>query len=95
MLFRSGISRGNHYHDTKIEKFCLVQGRGVVRFRQIDSEEILEYPLDDAEIKIVDIIPGYTHSIENVGEGEMIVLFWADEIFDRDRPDTYFCKVEA
>ncbi len=92
---RPGISRGNHYHDTKIEKFCLVQGRGVVRFRQIDSEEILEYPLDDAEIKIVDIIPGYTHSIENVGEGEMIVLFWADEIFDRDRPDTYFCKVEA
>jgi len=90
-----GITRGHHYHDTKIEKFCVIQGQGIIRFRQIDSQDILEYPVGDEEIKVVDIVPGYTHSIENVGEGEMIVLFWADEIFDPGRPDTHFCKVET
>jgi UDP-2-acetamido-2,6-beta-L-arabino-hexul-4-ose reductase len=88
-----GITRGHHYHDTKIEKFCVIQGEGVIRFRQIHSGEILGYPVGDEEIKVVDIPPGYTHSIENVGKGEMIVLFWADEIFDPERPDTHFCKV--
>ncbi len=88
-----GITRGHHYHDTKVEKFCVIQGQGVIRFRRIHSGEILEYPVDDEAIKVVDIPPGYTHSIENVGKGEMIVLFWADEIFDPARPDTHFCKV--
>ena len=62
-----GITRGNHYHDTKVEKFCVIQGEGVIRFRRIDSDRILEYPVDDREIKVVDIPPGYTHSIENTG----------------------------
>lgn len=88
-----GITRGNHYHDTKLEKFCVIQGRGVIRFRRIDSDRVLEYPVDDRAIKVVDIPPGYTHSIENTGEGEMICLFWANQIFDPERPDTYFNPV--
>ncbi|TFG40033.1 MAG: SDR family oxidoreductase [Candidatus Aminicenantes bacterium] len=88
-----GITRGNHYHNTKVEKFCVIQGQGVIRFRQIDSDQILEYPVDGREIKVVDIPPGYTHSIENTGEVEMICLFWANQIFAPERPDTYFDPV--
>jgi UDP-2-acetamido-2,6-beta-L-arabino-hexul-4-ose reductase len=89
----SGITRGNHYHDTKVEKFCVIQGQGVIRFRRINSEEILKYAVDGREIKVVDIPPGYTHSIENTGEGEMICLFWANQIFAPGRPDTFFDPV--
>jgi len=88
-----GITRGNHYHDTKVEKFCVIQGQGVIRFRQIDSEQVLEYLVDGREIKVVEIPPGYTHSIENTGEGEMICLFWANQIFAPGNPDTYFDTV--
>lgn len=87
---KPGVTRGNHYHDSKVEKFCLIQGQGVIRFRHLDSSEILEYPVDDRQIRIVDIPPGYTHCIENVGDQEMIVLFWASEIFDPQVPDTYW-----
>lgn len=88
-----GITRGNHYHDTKIEKFCVVHGKGIIRFRRIDSNDIIEYSVDDVEIKIVDIPPGYTHSIENTSAREMIVLFWANQIFDSEKPDTYYSDV--
>jgi UDP-2-acetamido-2,6-beta-L-arabino-hexul-4-ose reductase len=88
-----GITRGNHYHDTKVEKFCVIQGQGMIRFRRIDSDQIFEYPVDDRAIKVVDIPPGCTHSIENTGEGEMICLFWANQIFALERPDTYFNPV--
>ena len=90
---KPGVTRGNHYHDSKIERFCLVRGKGLIRFRKTDSELILEYPVDDIDIRIVDIPPGYTHSIENVGDTDMIVLFWANEIFDPAIPDTHFEKV--
>lgn len=90
-----GITRGDHYHDTKLEKFCVIQGEGVIRFRRIDSIEILEYPVNGTEIKIVDIPPGYTHSIENTGEEELICLFWANQMFDPEKPDTYWKKVLA
>jgi len=90
---RPGITRGNHYHDTKIEKFCVVQGEGIIRFRYVLGGEIIPYPVNDREIRVVDIPPGYTHSIENTGQGDMITLFWANEIFDPARPDTFFEKV--
>ena len=92
---RPGITRGNHYHDTKIEKFCVIQGEGIIRFRHILKGEIIEYPVSDRAIRVVDIPPGYTHSIENVGSGDMITLFWANEIFDPQRPDTYFVQVKG
>lgn len=90
---KPGVTRGNHYHDTKVEKFCVIQGQGVIRFRHILGEEIIEYPVSDHEINVVDIPPGLTHSIENTGDGEMITLFWANEIFDSEHPDTHFVNV--
>jgi UDP-2-acetamido-2,6-beta-L-arabino-hexul-4-ose reductase len=91
---RPGITRGNHYHDTKIEKFCVIQGEGVIRFRHILGHDLTEYRVDDRTIRVVDIPPGYTHSIENTGPGDMLTLFWASEIFDPQRPDTYFVEVK-
>ncbi len=90
---RPGITRGNHYHDTKLEKFCVIQGEGLIRFRHVLGGEIVEYPVSDREIRVVDIPPGYTHSIENTGTADMLTLFWANEIFDPQRPDTCFEKV--
>jgi UDP-2-acetamido-2,6-beta-L-arabino-hexul-4-ose reductase len=88
-----GITRENHYHHTKVEKFCLVNGCGRIDFRQTDSADVASIYLDDKEIRVVDIPPGFTHAITNVGEDEMIVIFWANEIFDPAIPDTYALKV--
>lgn len=88
-----GITRGNHYHDSKIEKFCVITGEAVIRFKHVLSEEVIEYHVSGAKIEVVDIPPGYTHHIENLGANEMIVLFWANQIFNPDNPDTYFAEV--
>jgi UDP-2-acetamido-2,6-beta-L-arabino-hexul-4-ose reductase len=92
---RPGVTRGNHYHHTKAEKFFVVEGEGVIRMRDIESQEVLEYRVGGEAFQVIDIPPGYTHSIENIGAGDMITLFWANEIFDPDRPDTYFLPVLA
>ena len=91
---RPGVTRGNHYHDTKIEKFCVVQGQALIRFRPVDGAEVLEYPVDGSRPQIVDIPPGYTHSIENTGSADMLCLFWSSQIFDPDAPDTWFLRVK-
>jgi UDP-2-acetamido-2,6-beta-L-arabino-hexul-4-ose reductase len=88
-----GILRGNHYHNSKVEKFCVIQGKAVIRFRHIFSKEVISYLVSDEKIEVVDIPPGYTHSIENLTDGEMIVLFWANQIFDPAKPDTNFLEV--
>jgi UDP-2-acetamido-2,6-beta-L-arabino-hexul-4-ose reductase len=88
-----GILRGNHYHNSKVEKFCVIQGKAVIRFRHFFSKEVISYPVSDEKIEVVDIPPGYTHSIENLTDGEMIVLFWANQIFDPAKPDTNFLEV--
>jgi UDP-2-acetamido-2,6-beta-L-arabino-hexul-4-ose reductase len=131
-----GVTRGNHYHHTKVEKFLVVEGEGIVRFRSIQPDEpaplrlqitpspsvpgaqpldpspshlppvalasaagsplpashspLLEYRVRGDDYRVVDIPPGYTHSIENTGKGEMVTLFWASEVFDPAKPDTYF-----
>jgi UDP-2-acetamido-2,6-beta-L-arabino-hexul-4-ose reductase len=92
---RPGVTRGNHYHHTKTEKFFVVEGEGVIRMRQIESSEVVEYRVRGEVFQVIDIPPGYTHSIENIGSGDMVTLFWASEIFDPDRPDTYFLSVLA
>lgn len=89
-----GVTRGDHYHDTKLEKFCVIQGEAVVRFRHILSDTVKEYPVSGSEIRVVDIPPGYTHSIENIGQSEMICLFWANQIFSPEMPDTFWEKVK-
>ena len=92
---RKGIIRGNHYHNTKNEKFCVIKGKAVIKLRDILDDKIISYYVSDRKIEIVDIPPGYTHSIENLteGDGEMILLIWANEIFDPKNPDTYYCEV--
>ena len=92
---RHGITRGNHYHHTKTEKFFVVEGEGVIRMRHIERSEVVEYRVRGEAFQVIDIPPGYTHSIENIGSGDMVTLFWASEIFDADRPDTYFLPVLA
>lgn len=91
---RPGEIRGNHYHDTKAEKFIVIEGEGLLKFRHVLKDEIIEYRVSGKEFKVIDIPPGYTHSIENVGNSDLIVLFWANEIFDPGRPDTYYLEVE-
>lgn len=88
-----GVMRGNHYHHTKVEKFCVIKGKAVIKFRKLDEEEVLSYEVSGEKPEVVDIPPGYTHSIENLTNGEMIVLFWANHIFDPENPDTYYCEV--
>lgn len=90
---KPGITRGNHYHHTKTEKFIVVDGEAVIRFRQVLGSEVLAFHVRGSELRVVDIPPGYTHSIENVGTTEMITLFWSSEVFDPDRPDTYALPV--
>lgn len=90
---KKGIIRGNHYHHSKVEKFIVVKGHAIIRFKKIDSEEVISYSVSDDPIEVVDIPPGYTHHIENSGNGEMIVLFWANEVFNPDIPDTYFLPI--
>ena len=90
---KPGVTRGNHYHDLKVEKFIVLQGDAIIRFRHMANEESVKYEVSGNEFKIVDIPPGWTHSIENAGSDEMIVLFWSSEVFDPDRPDTYAAEV--
>ncbi len=92
-ITKPGITRGNHWHNSTVEKFLVVSGEACIRFRKIDTEEIIEYPVSGKELKVVDIPPGYTHSIMNTGETELITLFWSDEIYDPNRPDTNYLEV--
>jgi UDP-2-acetamido-2,6-beta-L-arabino-hexul-4-ose reductase len=88
-----GVVRGNHYHNTKAEKFCVLEGEAVIRFRHLLSGEVATYRVSGRDFRVLDIPPGYAHSIENVGSTEMIVLFWAGEVFDPQATDTYPCEV--
>lgn len=89
-----GITRGNHYHHTKTEKFFVVQGDGLIRMRHLEGGPVTEFRVSGSAYQVVNIPPGYTHSISNIGDGEMVTLFWASEVFDPDRPDTYFLSVD-
>jgi len=85
-----GIVKGNHWHHTKNEKFLVVKGEGVIRFRNIFSWEVIEYHVSGDKLEVVDIPCGYTHNIENVGTEDMVTVMWANEAFDPDHPDTFF-----
>jgi len=91
-----GITRGNHFHHTKVEKFLVLSGDAVVRFRPVggESEKCFEYRISGEEFRVIDIPPDHSHSIENVGTDDMVVLFWASEIFDPAEPDTYPLNVQ-
>lgn len=92
-ISKPGIVKGNHYHHTKNEKFLVVSGTGVIRFRKIDSSEVIEYYVSGEKLEVVDIPPGYTHNIVNLGNTDMVTIMWANELFDPNNPDTYFLEV--
>lgn len=92
-ISKPGIVKGNHWHHTKNEKFLVVKGEGVIRFRQIFSDEVIEYRVSGEKLQVVDIPCGYTHNIENVGDGEMVTVMWANEAFDPEHPDTFAMQV--
>lgn len=93
-ISKPGITKGNHWHHTKNEKFAVVYGKGVIRFRRPDSDKVIEYFVSGDDIKVVDIPTGYTHNIENLGSGDMVTVMWCNECFDPEKPDTYFLPVE-
>lgn len=92
-ISKPGITKGNHWHHTKNEKFLVVSGNGVIRFRDIFSDEIIEYFVSGEKLEVVDIPVGYTHNIENLGTSDMVTLMWVNEPFDREHPDTFFLEV--
>ena len=92
-ISKPGISKGQHWHHTKNEKFLVVSGKGVIRFRKIDEEKVYEYFVSGDKLEVVDIPVGYTHNIENLGDTDMVTVMWVNEIFDPQRPDTFFLPV--
>ena len=93
---KPGIVRGNHYHHTKLERFIVIKGKAKISFSSvIDENDNYSFIVDDNDIKIVTITVGYTHNIENIGEDEMILAIWCNELFDKEKPDTYFKKVRV
>jgi UDP-2-acetamido-2,6-beta-L-arabino-hexul-4-ose reductase len=83
-----GVTRGGHYHHSKVEKFLIVQGEALFRFRNIATGEALEVRTTGQRPVVVETIPGWTHDVTNIGSGELVSLLWASEVFDRARPDT-------
>jgi UDP-2-acetamido-2,6-beta-L-arabino-hexul-4-ose reductase len=88
-----GITRGNHFHTRKIERFIVIKGKAIIELRRIGTNEILRFDLDGEQPSFVDMPCWYTHNITNVGDDELITLFWINEFFNPDDQDTYFEKV--
>lgn len=92
-ISKPGITKGNHWHSTKNEKFIVVSGKARISFRKIGTEEVITYDVSGDKIEAVDIPPGYTHSITNTGETDLVTVMWANETFDPNSPDTYYEEV--
>ena len=88
-----GITRGGHYHHTKTEKFLVIKGRARYRFRHLITDETFVVESDGNHALVVETIPGWAHDITNIGDDELVVMLWANEIFDRERPDTVASRV--
>lgn len=88
-----GITRGGHYHHTKTEKFLVIKGQALFRFRHMQTGETYELRTDGTRAEVVETVPGWTHDITNTGQDEMVVMLWANEVFDREKPDTYACPL--
>lgn len=87
------ITKGNHWHHTKNEKFLVVSGTGIIRFRKINDDKVIEYKVSGKKLEVIDIPTGYTHNIENIGDVDMVTIMWANEPFNPEKPDTYFEEV--
>ncbi len=92
-ISKPGITKGNHWHNTKNEKFLVVSGKGVIRFRKPGEEKVYEYFVSGEKLEMLDIPVGYTHNIENLGDSDMVTFMWCNECFDPSKPDTFFEEV--
>lgn len=90
---KPGIVKGNHWHHTKIEKFLVVKGRASVKLRHVITGEVTEFITSGEKLEVVDIPAGYTHNIANIGTEDLVTIMWANEIFDKEKPDTYYEEV--
>lgn len=88
-----GVTRGGHYHHSKTEKFLVIQGHARFRFRHMQTGQVHEVTTGGDVPRIVETVPGWTHDITNIGQNDLVVMLWANEVFDRARPDTYACLV--
>ncbi len=88
---KPGVTKGQHWHNTKWEFFIVVSGHGVVQMRRIGTDEVLNFEVSGEKIEVLHMLPGYTHNVVNLSQSEnLVTLMWANEIFDQDRPDTFF-----
>ena len=90
---KPGVTRGNHFHTRKAERFAVIKGKALIQLRKIGTDKILDFELDGAEPSYVDMPVWYTHNITNTGEEDLYTIFWINEFFNPDDPDTYFEKV--
>ena len=88
-----GITRGGHYHHSKTEKFLVIKGQARFKFRHMQTGEVYELVTSGDKAEIVETVPGWTHDITNIGTDEMVAMLWANEVFDREKPDTFACAV--
>ena len=87
---KKGITRGNHFHTRKIERFSVIKGKALIQLRKIGTNEVFDYYLSGDEPAYVDMPIWYTHNIKNIGEDELYTMFWINEFYDSNDPDTYF-----
>jgi len=93
-ISKPGITKGQHWHNTKNEKFLVVAGEGIIQLRKIGTDEVVEYKVSGKEMTVVDMIPGYTHNIINTSKTEnLVTVMWCNECFNPEKPDTYFEEV--
>lgn len=88
-----GITRGGHYHHSKTEKFLVIKGQARFKFRHMQTGETHELLTSGDKAEVVETVPGWTHDITNIGTDEMVVMLWANEVFDREKPDTFACAM--
>lgn len=86
---KPGVIRGNHYHKRKIEKFCVIEGKAKIKLRNRETNEIEEYIVSGDKPEIVEMKINWTHNIENIGDNEMKLLVWVNEVFNPEDPDTF------
>jgi len=92
-IAKPGITKGNHWHHSKNEKFLVVSGKGLIKLRKVGTEEVHEYYVSGEKMEVVDIPTGYTHNITNIGEEDLVTFMWVNEAFDPAKADTYFLEV--
>ena len=93
-ISKPGITKGNHFHHSKWEYFIVVKGKALIEMRDVNGDEVLKFEVSDEKIEAVHMLPGYTHNIINLSDKEeLVTLMWANEIFDENKPDTYYQEV--